>query len=74
MRVAGLCLENGAYPGVIATGTTSEKLKENIGLASEMADRKPLILEKADFSEISAAARNTGVNLAIGHSGGKVPD
>ena len=69
--ITGLCLENGAYPGVIAIGTTSEKLKENIGLATEMADRKPLILEKADFTEISAASRNSGVNLAIGHSGGK---
>ncbi|WAI02296.1 nitrogenase component 1 [Methanogenium organophilum] len=65
------CMENGAVPSVIATGTPHSHigpmLKERLTDAIEM----PVILEGADFSMIEKAALDTGSTIAIGHSGGR---
>lgn len=65
------CLENGAVPPVIATGTPHSRIGEMLTERLAEVDEKPLILDGADFSEIEAAALDTGVTVAIGHSGGR---
>jgi nitrogenase molybdenum-iron protein NifN len=70
---AGLCLENGAVPAVIATGSGDSRLTARIKLllAESGAYDAPVVLEEADFSAIDEAAARTNANIAVGHSGGK---
>ncbi|MDD1724771.1 MAG: nitrogenase [Methanospirillum sp.] len=70
--VSSLCVENGAIPALVATGTTSSRFSREILSLTQDGERQPEILEQADFSGIGATAAQKGVNLAIGHSGGKV--
>lgn len=67
----GLCVENGAIPGVIATGTQNGQMIARLKMMLAEADEPPVFLEEADFSAIDEAAVQTGSNVAIGHSGGK---
>jgi nitrogenase molybdenum-iron protein NifN len=70
---AGLCLENGATPAVLATGAKSGELiaRLKLLLAEAGTDEMPAIMDEADFASIGEAAARTDANLAVGHSGGK---
>jgi nitrogenase molybdenum-iron protein NifN len=69
----GLCLENGAVPVVLATGSKSGELTARLKLllAEAGAEEMPAIIEEADFAAIDEAAARMRANLAVGHSGGK---
>jgi nitrogenase molybdenum-iron protein NifN len=66
-----LCLENGAVPAVIASGTKNSRLEEVLIPQLADADEAPVLLEEADIAAISEAACMTKANIAIGHSGGR---
>ena len=66
-----LCMENGAIPAAIASGTRNSRLAAVLGPLLADADEAPVLLEEADFTAISEAAQKKGANIAIGHSGGK---
>ncbi len=66
-----LCLENGAVPAVIATGSGNSRLSARLEPLLENMDDLPGLIEEADFAAIEEAVLRTGVNIAIGHSGGK---
>ncbi len=66
-----LCMENGATPAVIASGTHTSRLGEVLRPLLADADEEPVLLEEADFASIGEAAREKGGNIAIGHSGGR---
>jgi nitrogenase molybdenum-iron protein NifN len=68
---ASTCIENGAMPVTVATGTHNSKLVPRLKFLLTGADGQPDILEEADFAEIEASALQAGANIAIGHSGGK---
>jgi nitrogenase molybdenum-iron protein NifN len=65
------CTENGIAPVVIASGTRTSRLTACLEPLITGLDEQPVVLEEADFAAIEAAALHAGVNIAIGHSGGK---
>jgi nitrogenase molybdenum-iron protein NifN len=65
------CTENGIFPAVIASGTGTSRLYAALEPLLAGPDEKPVVLEEADFAAIESAALGAGVNIAIGHSGGK---
>ncbi|NLI91167.1 MAG: nitrogenase [Peptococcaceae bacterium] len=70
-----LCLENGVTPKIMATGSRTRKIDQL--LAEELkkfehVDQETVILSDTDFSIIMEKCRQMGVNLAIGHSEGKI--
>lgn len=69
--ISRTCLENGVFPVVVATGSNNTALKAR--LEAELAGNVPeyAFLNETDFSLIQKECRKLGVNLAIGHSGGK---
>lgn len=66
-----VCMENGAIPSVIATGTENVRLLEMLGNVLSEADEKPVILEETDFATIGEVSLEAGSTIAIGHSGGR---
>jgi nitrogenase molybdenum-iron protein NifN len=66
-----LCVENGADPVVIASGTKNSRLAELLVPVLADIDEEPVLLEEADFAAIDAAAASADANIAVGHSGGK---
>src|SRR5208337_2092772 len=65
------CTENGAPPVVIASATKNSKLTELlVPILSDVEDA-PVLFEETDFATIDEAAALAGVNIAVGHSGGK---
>lgn len=71
--ISSLCIENGAKPPLITTGTGSPEFRRHLEeLFMDLADISPLVVEHADFALIAKEAALLEVNLAIGHSGGKV--
>jgi nitrogenase molybdenum-iron protein NifN len=71
--LTSLCLENGAVPAVVATGSGNSQLAVRLKLllAEAGADNAPAILEEADFAAIEEAAARADANIAAGHSGGR---
>jgi nitrogenase molybdenum-iron protein NifN len=67
-----LCAENGAFPSVIASGTQISRLKDLVGPLFQEADEEPELIGEADFAAIEDACVRSRVNIAVGHSGGKV--
>jgi nitrogenase molybdenum-iron protein NifN len=65
------CTENGAPPVVVASGTKNSRLAELLVPVFADIDDKPVLLEETDFAAIDEAAARAGVNIAVGHSGGK---
>jgi nitrogenase molybdenum-iron protein NifN len=65
------CTENGAPPVVIASGTKNSRLSELLVPVLADVEDKPVLLEETDFATIDEAAALAGVNIAVGHSGGK---
>ncbi|MHB8163441.1 MAG: nitrogenase component 1 [Methanoregula sp.] len=68
---SSICVENGATPVVIASGTKSTRLTGLLATLLADADEQPVILEETDFAAIDDAGFMAGANIAIGHSGGK---
>ncbi|WP_027364904.1 nitrogenase component 1 [Desulfotruncus alcoholivorax] len=69
--VARTCAENGLYPAVVATGSGNAILEELLGPILADSPQQARYLNEADFTQIREACRETGVNIAIGHSDGK---
>jgi len=67
-----VCMENGAVPEVIATGTHNSHLSSMLDERFSEADIEPQILQEADFAAVEKAAAESGANIAVGHSGGKL--
>ncbi|MFA5268562.1 MAG: nitrogenase component 1 [Methanoregula sp.] len=68
---SSICVENGAVPVVIASGTKSNRLAGMLTTLLVDADEQPVVLEETDFAAIDEAGVLSGANIAIGHSGGK---
>lgn len=69
--VARTCAENGLYPTVVASGSDKTGLGELLGPVLADSPQQVRFINGADFKLIREACRETGVNLAIGHSDGK---
>jgi nitrogenase molybdenum-iron protein NifN len=69
--VTRLCLENGAEPVVIATGSGKSRLSDCLGPHLAAMDEPPVLLEETDFAAIESVALRAGATVAVGHSGGK---
>lgn len=69
--VVRTCAENGLYPAVVATGSGNTRLEDLLGLILAECPEEVRYLNEADFMQVRAACRETGVNIAIGHSDGK---
>jgi nitrogenase molybdenum-iron protein NifN len=70
-----LCLENGITPKIMATGSRNRKINQLLTeeiQKQEYFDQEYVILNDTDFSKIMDQCRILEVNLAIGHSEGKV--
>jgi nitrogenase molybdenum-iron protein NifN len=72
LAFTGLCSENGAFPAVVASGSRSSRLADELAPVLAAADRASALLEAPDFAAIEEAALAAGANIAVGHSGGKV--
>lgn len=70
--IGSLCIENGSFPVVIATGTGSPTFSKNITSLYPEGDFPVKLCEQTDFAVIENESFRMGANLAIGHSGGKV--
>uniref|UniRef100_UPI00068F09B2 nitrogenase component 1 n=1 Tax=Caldanaerobius polysaccharolyticus TaxID=44256 RepID=UPI00068F09B2 len=69
--VSKLCMENGVYPAVVATGSKNNVL---LNLLKNILYESPYdvtILSETDFTTIRQKCREMGVNIAIGHSDGR---
>jgi nitrogenase molybdenum-iron protein NifN len=71
LALTSMCAENGAPPPVIATGSNIDGLRDLVQPLLKSADRAPVMVGEADFAAIDSACLRTGVNVALGHSGGK---
>lgn len=68
---SAVCMENGAVPAVIATGTRNSRLLDRLQPMLTAAEVTPYLLAEADFAAIDEAAVAAEANVAIGHTGGK---
>jgi len=69
--LTSVCVENGAQPVVIASGSSCSKLRELLAPLMADLDAEPLLIEEADFAAIELAAVAAGATIGVGHSGGK---
>ncbi|MBP2653961.1 MAG: nifK 9 [Firmicutes bacterium] len=69
--VSQLCIENGVYPAVVATGGAGGKLAELLHPMVKECPEPVKVLPESDFSEIREKSSSAGVNIAIGHSEGR---
>jgi len=69
--VAGLCMENGIFPVVAATGGKGSKLPGLLKVRLAQSPVKCEILTAADFAGIKEKSKKMKANIAIGHSDGK---
>jgi len=69
--LTGTCIENGAEPVVIASGSPHSKLRDLIGPMITELLQQPVIIEEADFASIKHASVSAGATIGVGHSGGK---
>jgi nitrogenase molybdenum-iron protein NifN len=69
--VTRVCLENGAFPAVLATGGRSKRLAELLIPEFMKEELEVCLMDEADFSQILDKAKELGANIAVGHSGGK---
>lgn len=69
--VVSICLENGIFPAVVATGGGGGKLAGLLEIRMNGYKEKPHILCETDFIQIREMSRKMSVNIAIGHSDGR---
>lgn len=70
--IGSLCVENGSFPVVMATGTSSPSLSKHVNSLCKKNQPTLKIMEHADFAMIERESIELQANVAIGHSGGKV--
>jgi nitrogenase molybdenum-iron protein NifN len=69
--VARACAENGLYPAVVATGSGNTGLEKLLQPLLVDYPGEVYFNQETDFTQIRIACRETGVNIAMGHSDGK---
>lgn len=69
--MTSVCLENGVYPVVVATGSKTDRLAELLAPALKECPHEVEILSETDFVTIRTRSRERGANIAIGHSDGR---
>ena len=69
--LTGVCLENGVYPVVVATGSKTSLLAELLAPAFQYCPHEIEVLSETDFMTIRKRSREKGANIAIGHSDGR---
>ncbi|AFV03027.1 Nitrogenase FeMo-cofactor scaffold and assembly protein NifN [Dehalobacter sp. UNSWDHB] len=73
--VTKLCLENGIKPAIMATGSRTKKIEQILQQEFDKLsdfDSEYSILGDTDFSHILEQCKNRKINIAIGHSEGKI--
>jgi len=66
-----MCVENGIFPVVVATGSKNDKLAVLLKDLFEQCPHEVKFLNKTDFAEIRAESAKLKANVAIGHSDGR---
>jgi len=66
-----MCVENGIFPAVVASGSRTNKLSVLLEPVFEKYQQKVAILAESDFVEIRRKSVERGANIAIGHSDGR---
>lgn len=66
-----MCVENGIFPAVVASGSRTNKLSVLLEPVFEKYQQKVAILAESDFVEIRRKSVEMGANIAIGHSDGR---
>ena len=69
--VTKLCLENGVFPALIATGANTSKLSELLASDFIHYEEKSVIIEDTDFDTIMKYIEKVKPNIAIGSSDGR---
>jgi len=69
--LSGVCIENGAEPVVIASGSPHSRLMERLTPVIGGLSEQPVLIEEADFDMIEHAAVQKHATIGVGHSGGK---
>jgi nitrogenase molybdenum-iron protein NifN len=69
--VTKICVENGVFPAVVATGSQSGKFNQLVTAAVAECLEQSKILIETDFSHILAASKEGKVNIGIGPSDGR---
>ncbi|SFR15536.1 nitrogenase component 1 [Desulfoscipio geothermicus] len=69
--VVRTCAENGLYPAVVATGSGNTGLEDLLEPVLADCPGEVRFHNETDFAQIRTTCRETGVNIAIGHSDGK---
>ncbi len=69
--ITSVCLENGVYPVVVATGSKTNLLGELLAPALKYCPHEVAVLSETDFVTIRTRSRKMGANIAIGHSDGR---
>ena len=70
-----ICLENGVHPKIMATGSRTKKVEQLLQeefIKLKDYDQEYVIMKDTDFSHILEKCKQMNVNLAIGHSEGKI--
>ena len=71
LGVSHLMAENGVQVKVAATGSTSKKFRERMGLLEEQYGEIDHIMQDSDFDTIRLVIKESDVNLMLGTSDGK---
>lgn len=71
LAVTEVCMENGIYPAVVATGSRNKKLAALLEPKLAEAAGECQVLPGADFAQIRELVGGSEVNIAIGHSDGR---
>jgi nitrogenase molybdenum-iron protein NifN len=66
-----LCVENGIYPVVVATGSKNPSLAKALTELFQQCPEPATFLNQTDFAHIRAESVARGANIAIGHSDGR---
>jgi nitrogenase molybdenum-iron protein NifN len=70
-----LCLENGIKPEIIATGSRTKRVDQLVDKEFKQLpdfDHDYIMISDTDFSHIMAHCEKKDINIAIGHSEGKI--
>ncbi|SHI58856.1 nitrogenase molybdenum-iron protein NifN [Dethiosulfatibacter aminovorans DSM 17477] len=69
--ITKLCIENGIFPAVVATGAKVSGLNDLLRIAGKQFREKSIVMDDADFDKIKEKVILMGANILIGHSDGK---
>lgn len=66
-----MCIENGIFPVVVASGSRTNQLSVLLATEFEKYQHKAAILAESDFVQIRRKSVEMGANIALGHSDGR---